>query len=117
MNDPRVQAAKRTVVERPCGLVSEEALAVALHDVDVAFEQCPDLIALEIIPVGAEGGGRTGAWVAPITLPAQLDVTMARNEAALKRAMRLVDAPDGERARTLAELHAEVVRGGGGEVT
>ncbi len=117
MSDPRVKAAKRTVVERLCGLVSDEALAVALDDVDVAFVACPDLIALEIIPVGAEGGGRTGAWVAPITLPAQLDATMARNEVALQRAMRLVEAPDGERARTLAELHAEVVRAGGDEVT
>lgn len=107
-----VREAKRTVVERLCGLVSDEALVVALQDVEVAFAQHPGLIALEIIPVGATGGGRAGAWVAPVLLPEQLAAITARNEAALRRAMGLVDAPAAG-SRTLAELHADVVRGGG----
>ena len=108
-----VREAQRTVVERLCGLVSDEALAVALQDVEVAFAQHPALIALEIIPVGATGGGRAGAWVAPVLLPEQLAAITARNEAALRRAMALVDAPTTAGSCTLAELHADVVRGGG----
>ncbi len=109
-SDP-IHEAKRAVVERLCGLVSDEALAVALQDVDVAFAQHPALIALEIIPVGAMGGGRAGAWVAPVLLPEQLAAITARNEAALRRAMALVDAPAARRPCTLAELHAAVTHG------
>jgi hypothetical protein len=65
------------------------ALTVGLQDVEVAFALHLALIALKITAI------------------------TARNEAALRRAIALVKVPTTAGSRPLAELHADIVRGGG----